>query len=57
MRKFITERVETLSEEQLLVVKKMLDDISPSSEKEYDLLPEVENILSEREEVLKKLAQ
>ncbi len=57
MKKTILQKVETLSEEQLTELKQFIDTINNSSAKEYDLLGHVENIVSEREELLKKLAQ
>ena len=57
MKKTIKENVETLSEDQLIQVKEFVESINNVTSKEYNLLPHVENIVSEREEVLKKLAQ
>ena len=57
MKKTILEKVETLSEEQLIELTQFVDRINMQSSKEYNLLPHVESIVSEREEVLKKLAQ
>ena len=57
MKKTILEKVETLSEEQLIELNQFVDRINIQSSKEYNLLPHVESIVSEREEVLKKLAQ
>lgn len=57
MKKAIIEKVEGLSEEQLIQVNQFVDSINNTPAKEYDLLPHVENIVKEREEVLKKLAQ
>ncbi len=57
MKRFIIEKVDTLSEEQLFEVKKVIDKIDALPVKDYDLLPHVENIVSERVEVLKKLAK
>ena len=57
MKKTIKENVETLSEDQLIQVKEFVESINKVTSKEYNLLPHVENIVSEREEVLKKLAQ
>ena len=57
MKKTILEKVETLSEEQLIELNQFVDRINMQSSKEYNLLPHVESIVSEREEVLKKLAQ
>lgn len=56
MKKTIIDKVETLTEEQLFEVKQFLERIkSPATE--YDLLPHIKNIVAERQEVLKKLAQ
>ncbi|MCW3107528.1 MAG: hypothetical protein JWQ09_2034 [Segetibacter sp.] len=57
MKKTIIEKVETLSEEQLNELKQFIDRINNIHPKEYDLLPHVENIVSEREGLLKKLAE
>jgi hypothetical protein len=57
MKKTIIKEVEKLSEEQLLELKQFIDGINNTSSKEYDLLPHIESIVSEREELLKKLAQ
>lgn len=57
MKKAISEKVETLTEEQLMRVSNYIDSINQTPGKEYDLLPHVEDIVKEREEVLKKLAQ
>ncbi|MCY7423084.1 MAG: hypothetical protein LH478_15235 [Chitinophagaceae bacterium] len=57
MKEAIIEKVQALSEEQLLQLNQFVDSINKLSPKEYELLPHVENIVAEREEVLKKLAQ
>jgi len=57
MKKTILEKVERLSEEQLIELKKYIDQINNDGAKEYDLLSHVENIVSEREVVMKKLAE
>ena len=57
MKKTILEKVETLSEEQLIELNQFVDRINMQSSKEYNLLPHVTSIVSERQEVLKKLAQ
>lgn len=57
MKKTIIEKVDTMSEEELSELKQFIDKINQISVKEYDLLPNVESIVSEREEVMKKLAQ
>ncbi len=57
MKKTIIEKVETLTEDQLIQLNEFVDSINKVSAKEYELLPHVENIVAEREEVLKKLAQ
>jgi hypothetical protein len=56
IKKTILEKVGTLDEEQLIELKEYIDRIN-NGPKEYDLLPHVENIVSEREEVMKKLAE
>ncbi len=53
----IIEKVETLTEDQLIQLNEFVDSINKVSAKEYELLPHIENIVAEREEVLKKLAQ
>jgi hypothetical protein len=57
MKKTIKEKVEASTEEQLVQVNQFVESINKVSSKEYDLLPHVQNIVSEREDVLKKLAQ
>lgn len=57
MKKTILEKVDALAEEQLIELKEYIDRINNTDIKEYDLLPHVENIVSEREAVMKKLAQ
>lgn len=57
MKKAIIEKVETLSEEQLNALNTFIDGINKRQSKEYDLLPHVQSLVSEREGVLKKLAQ
>lgn len=57
MRKTVLEKVETLSEQQLLKVNQFVDRINEMPGKEYELLEHVKNIVSERSEVIKKLAQ
>jgi hypothetical protein len=57
MKKAILEKVEKLSEEQLIQVNQFVDSINEQPAKEYDLLPHIENIIKEREEVLKRLAK
>ncbi len=57
MKKTILEKVDALAEEQLIELKEYIDRINNTGIKEYDLLPHVENIVSEREAVMKKLAQ
>lgn len=57
IKKNILEKVETLSEQQLIDVNQFVDRINKMPGKEYDLLPHVESIVSEREEVMQKLAQ
>ncbi|MDQ6814771.1 MAG: hypothetical protein M3040_13625 [Bacteroidota bacterium] len=57
MKKSIISNVETLSEEQLYELLQFIDSINNTKVKEYDLLQDVADIVSEREELLKKLAQ
>ena len=57
MKKTIMEKVEQLNEKQLVQLNDLIDALNQTPSKEYDLLPHVENIISEREEVLKKLAK
>lgn len=57
LKKTILEKVATFSQEQLTELKEYIDKINNTGVKEYDLLTHVENIVSEREEVMKKLAQ
>ena len=57
MKKTIIEKVDTLSEEQLRELSKFIDKKNNTELKEYNLLEHVENIISEREYLLKKLAQ
>ena len=57
MKKTIIEKVETLTEEQLIQLTQFVDSINKVPATEYDLLPHVENLVKEREEVLKKLAK
>ena len=57
MKKAIIEKVETLTDQQLIEVNLFVDAINKNEPKEYDLMPHIDNILNEREEVLKKLAQ
>ena len=57
MKKNIIEKVEKLTDAQLAEVNRFVDSMNTVPAKEYDLMPHVENIVSEREEVLKKLAK
>jgi hypothetical protein len=57
MKKAILEKVETLTDQQLIEVNLFVDAINKNQLKEYDLMPHIDKILNEREEVLKKLAQ
>ena len=57
MKKNILEKVETLSEFQLNELNLFIDRINNPAIKEYDLLQHVDNIITEREDVMKKLAQ
>ena len=57
MKKTILEKVEKLTEEQLIELNHFVDTINKVDANEYNLLPHVDSIVSEREEVMKKLAQ
>jgi len=57
MKKAILEKVETLTDQQLIEVNLFVDFINKNQPKEYDLMPHIDNILVERKELLKKLAQ
>ena len=57
MKKAIIEKVQTLSEEQLSALNTFIDEINNQHSGEYNLLNHVEDLVSEREELLKKLAQ
>lgn len=57
MKKIIIEKVEMLTEEQLVQLTKYVDAMNQAPAREYDLLPHVENIVKERGDVLKRLAQ
>ncbi len=57
IKKEIIEKVDALSPAQLKEVNKFIDQINNLSSKEWDLLPHIENTVSEREEVLQKLAK
>ena len=57
MKKTILEKVDSLSEKQLIELREYIDRINNPAVKEYDLLRHAESIMSERAEVLKKLAQ
>lgn len=57
MKKNIIEKVETLTEKQLVQLNHYVDSMDQEQGKEYNLLPHVEAIVKERGDVLKKLAQ
>ena len=57
MKKIIVEKLDALSQEQLVDLEQFIDGINNPTEKEYDLMQHVENIVSERGDVLKKLAK
>ena len=57
MKKTIVEKIETLSESQLNELQLFIDRINKLPVKEYKLMEHVESIVTEREEVLKKLAK
>ena len=57
MKKKINEKVDTLNEAQLKVVDIFINKINNLPAGEWNLLSHVENIVNERAEVLKKLAE
>jgi len=57
MRKVINEKVSRLNEDQLKEVNNFLNKINDTSANEWDLIEHVNNIVTERQEVLKKLAK
>lgn len=57
MKKKIIEKIDTLSEQQLDEVNEFVSRINKLPGKEYDLLQHIDSIMSERADVLKKLAQ
>lgn len=57
MKKAIVDKVETLTEKQLIELDRFVDNLSKSSSNEYNLLPYIEDLIDERKAVLKKLAQ
>ena len=57
MKKVIGEKVNTLNEAQLKELDAFINKINELSANEWDLSGHVENIVNEREEVLKKLAK
>ncbi len=57
IKKEIIQKVEKLSDEQLIQVNNFVDNINEASPKEYDLLAHIDTIMLERSEVLKKLAE
>jgi hypothetical protein len=57
LKKAILEKVETLTDQQLIEVNLFVDAINNNKRIEYDLMRHVEDIIDERKEVLKKLAQ
>ena len=57
MKKIIVEKLDALSQEQLVDLEQFIDGINNPTEKEYDLMQHVENIVSDRGDVLKKLAK
>ena len=57
MKKAISEKVDTLNEAQLKELGAFINKINGLSANEWDLSKHVENIVNEREEVLKKLAE
>jgi len=57
MKKVITEKVSRLNEDQLQELNNFLNRINDTPANEWDLIEHVNNIVNEREEVLKKLAK
>ena len=57
MKKVINEKVEGLNEAQLKEVDTFINKINSIEPGEWDLTKSVNNIVKEREEVLKKLAR
>ena len=57
MKKAISEKIERLNEDQLKEVSIFINKINASPINEWDLTEHINNIVSEREEVLKKLAE
>ena len=57
MKKAINEKVENLNEAQLTEVNGFINRINNSQAVEWNLAESVNNIVNEREEVLKKLAK
>lgn len=57
IKRHLLEKVETLTEQQLLQLNNYVDAIKQEPAKEYDLLQHVESIVKERKDVLKRLAQ
>ena len=57
MKKIIVEKLDALSQEQLVDLEQFIDGINNPTEKEHDLMQHVKNIVSERGDVLKKLAK
>ena len=57
MKKKIIEKVETLSESELLQIHTFIDGISKTDKKDFDITKHIDSIITEREEVLRKLAQ
>lgn len=57
MKKKINEKVETLNETQLKELDNFINKINSLPAGEWDLSAHINNIVSERAEVLKKLAK
>ncbi|HEV2832790.1 MAG TPA: hypothetical protein VGW31_12490 [Hanamia sp.] len=57
MKKEINSKIENLNEAQLNAVKEFIKKINSSKETEWDLKKYLNEIMDERDEVLKKLAQ
>ena len=56
IKRSLQEKLAHLSIEQLQEVDRFIDHINPIPAEEYDLLAHAEDVIAERENVLKKLA-
>ena len=57
MKKEINSKIDNLNEAQLNAVKEFIKKINSSKETEWDIKKHLSEIMDERSEVLKKLAQ